>query len=168
MTPGLCLDSGEFIPADELNRRIDMTRITDRELQSLRNTGNVSEDAADDIIELRQRITELKAQIAHLTASLETASAACIVLKQQQREGWAQLASGQHLAQVTGFNVPVTFGGCPSCGRKDCAARACTRPAPTQQPLTLREIAAAIGSFADQEINIARAIEVAHGIKERP
>ena len=41
-------------------------------------------------------------------------------------------------------------------------------PAPAQQPLTLREIAAAIGSFADQEINIARAIEAAHGIKEKP
>ena len=40
-----------------------MTRITDRELQSLRNTGNVSEDAADEIIELHQR-AELEAQLA--------------------------------------------------------------------------------------------------------
>jgi hypothetical protein len=55
----------------------------------------------------------------------------------------AQLASGQHFAQVTGFNVPVTFGGCPSCGRKDCVARACTRSmqpiASGQEPTSERE-----------------------------
>jgi hypothetical protein len=33
MTPGLCLDSGEFIPASELNRRTDMTPLSDRALQ---------------------------------------------------------------------------------------------------------------------------------------
>lgn len=33
--------------------------------------------------------------ITELTASLETASSTVIVLKQQQREGWAKLASGQ-------------------------------------------------------------------------
>jgi hypothetical protein len=44
---------------------------------------------------LQKRIAELEAQITQLTASLETASAACIVLKQKQREGWAQIASGQ-------------------------------------------------------------------------
>jgi hypothetical protein len=44
---------------------------------------------------LQARIAELEVQLAHLTASLETVSAACIVLKQQQREGWAKLASGQ-------------------------------------------------------------------------
>jgi hypothetical protein len=43
-----------------------------------------------------------------------------------------------------------------------------THPAPAQQPLTLREMAAAIGTFADDAINIARAIEYAHGIKEKP
>jgi hypothetical protein len=42
-----------------------------------------------------------------------------------------------------------------------------THPAPAQQPLTLREMAAAIGTFADDAINIARAIEYAHGIKEK-
>jgi hypothetical protein len=41
-------------------------------------------------------------------------------------------------------------------------------PAPAQQPLTLREMAAAIGTFADDAINIARAIEAAHNIKEKP
>jgi hypothetical protein len=46
---------------------------------------------------LQARIAELEVQevqLAHLTASLETVSAAYIVLK-QQREGWAKLASGQ-------------------------------------------------------------------------
>jgi cell division septum initiation protein DivIVA len=43
----------------------------------------------------QKRITELEAQIAQLTESLETASSAVIVLKQQQREGWAQISSGQ-------------------------------------------------------------------------
>jgi hypothetical protein len=45
--------------------------------------------------ELTARIAELEAQTDQLTASLETASSAVILLKQQQREGWAQLASGQ-------------------------------------------------------------------------
>jgi hypothetical protein len=44
---------------------------------------------------LQKRIADLEAQTAQLTASLETASSAVIVLKQQQREGWAQIASGQ-------------------------------------------------------------------------
>jgi phage shock protein A len=38
---------------------------------------------------LLARIAELEAQITQLTASLETASSAVIMLKQQQREGWA-------------------------------------------------------------------------------
>jgi hypothetical protein len=46
MNPGMCLDSGEFIPASQLNRRIEMPRITDQEMQTLRNTGDVSEDLA--------------------------------------------------------------------------------------------------------------------------
>jgi uncharacterized coiled-coil protein SlyX len=50
--------------------------------------------------ELTARIAELEAQIAHLTASLETASASCIMLKQQQRKGRSQLASGQSLVTV--------------------------------------------------------------------
>jgi hypothetical protein len=41
-----------------------MTRITDREIQTLRNTGNVSEEAAKEIIELRERIADLESQLA--------------------------------------------------------------------------------------------------------
>lgn len=59
---------------------------------------------------LQARIAELEVQLAHLTASLETVSAACIVLKQQQqREGWAKLASGQGpVAEIT--NTDSTGG----------------------------------------------------------
>jgi DNA repair exonuclease SbcCD ATPase subunit len=46
-----------------------MARITDREIQTLRNTGDVSEEAAEEIIELRGRITELEAQIAKAKGS---------------------------------------------------------------------------------------------------
>gem|GEM_PF-5528441 len=49
---------------------------------------------------LQKRIADLEAQTAQLTASLETASSAVIVLKQQQREGWAQIASGQEPVTV--------------------------------------------------------------------
>ena len=38
-------------------------------------------------------IADLEAQVAQLTTSLETASTACMVLKQQQREGWAQFGA---------------------------------------------------------------------------
>jgi hypothetical protein len=64
MTPGLCLDTGEFIPASELNQRIEMKKLSDRALQSLRNAGNEAEEAADEIEELRSRIAELEAQLA--------------------------------------------------------------------------------------------------------
>jgi uncharacterized coiled-coil protein SlyX len=101
MTPGLCLDSGEFIPAAELNRRIDV----DKKYPTLRRAEFSLEgeecctfaDAYAAMVPLQKRIVELEAQIAQLTASLETASSAVIALKQQQREGWAQLASGQEL-----------------------------------------------------------------------
>ena len=51
--------------------------------------------------ELTARIAELEAQNTQLTASLETASSAVIVLKQKQREGWAQIASGQELLSAS-------------------------------------------------------------------
>jgi len=201
----------DFIPADELNRRIDMTnklpphpdhtmqwspreqrvlvgyfetlqqRIAELEAQLVAwnqkaATWIASPEAAkrlEGYRELTARIAELEAQNTQLTASLETASSTVIMLKQQQREGWAQLASGQHLAQVTGFNVPVTFGGCPSCGRKDCVARACTRPAPAQKPLSASEVEQILGRWSyeihgDRARYIVRETEAAHGIKEKP
>ena len=50
---------------------------------------------------MQKRIVELEAQNTQLTASLETASSAVIVLKQKQREGWAQIASGQELLSAS-------------------------------------------------------------------
>ena len=187
MTPGLFLDSGELIPADELNRRIDMTRITDRELQSLRNTGNVSEDAADEIIELRQRIAELEAQNTQLTASLETASAACIVLKQQQREGWAQqpIASGQEpVMPPSRGQSHVLFEDGYAEGWAKCADQMKAHSAPAQQPLSdaeQRELVKECGLdwekgsiplFAGDTTNryavLIEAVERKHNIKEKP
>jgi chromosome segregation ATPase len=92
-------------PWPEWNQDIERGRVmkhklpplSDRALQSLRNAGNEAEEAADEIEALRSRIAELEAQNTQLTASLEKASAACIVLKQQQREGWAKLDTGEFI-----------------------------------------------------------------------
>jgi hypothetical protein len=47
------------------------------------------------------------------------------------------------------------------------AFRNTTPPAqPAPVPLTLREIAAACGSFSDETIRVVRQTEAAHGIKE--
>jgi cell division septum initiation protein DivIVA len=88
MTPGLCLDSGEFIPASELNMTHEFETKRPKEHPPVISITDENEKQ-------QQRISELEAQIAQLTESLETASSAVIVLKQQQREEWAQLASGQ-------------------------------------------------------------------------
>jgi cell division septum initiation protein DivIVA len=88
MTPGLCLDSGEFIPAAELNMTHKFETKRPKEHPPVMIITDENEM-------LRQRISELEAKIAQLTESLETASSAVIVLKQQQREGWAQISSGQ-------------------------------------------------------------------------
>jgi hypothetical protein len=99
MTSGLCLDSGEFIPAAELNRRIDVNKkyptLRRAEFSLEGEECCTFEDAYAAMVPLQKRIAELEAQIAQLTESLETASSAVIMLKQRQREGWAQLASGQ-------------------------------------------------------------------------
>jgi hypothetical protein len=92
MTPGLCLDSGEFIPASELNRRIEMKP---EKITQMQQAGEVWWYSHHQMEVLQKRIVSLEAQNTQLTASLETASSAVIMLKQQQREGWAKLASGQ-------------------------------------------------------------------------
>jgi hypothetical protein len=154
MNPGLCLDSGEFIPAEELNRMIEMKHelpplLSHPEPHSM--TWTTLEGRA--IAEYAQQVAEpLLARIAKLEA---------------------QLASGLHLPQVTMFSVPVKFGGCPSCGRKGCVARSCTHPAPAQQPLSDEQILDfgpgqpdAVWSYEDQ-LYFARAIEAAHNIGEK-
>ena len=119
MIPGLALDSGEFIPAAELNRRINMNnevptfynrQAIEREIESIENPHGMRLNDAKErpilpggslrrllvVIDAQaERVAELEAQTAQLTASLETASSAVIVLKQQQRERRAQLASGR-------------------------------------------------------------------------
>jgi hypothetical protein len=150
--------------------------LSDRALQSLRNAGNEAEEAADEIEALRSRIAELEAQNTQLTASLEKASAACIVLKHQQREGWAKLASGQEpdmlaICAALGFDPTNHHNAakCPYC-----------RPAtPAQQPLSKTQIKAiflangftikdGLDDLKPYVYDAARAIEANHGIKEKP
>ena len=164
MKPGLCLDSGEFITAEELNRRIDMTRITDRELQSLRNTGNVSEDAADEIIELRQR-AELDAQLASWQEPVDERAAF---------EAWATRCNpgpdDYRLLRTPHANKPYAREWVREAWEAWQARAA--HPAPAQQPLSRDEIAdlyretepqCSLFTFRD----IAADIEAAHHIKEK-
>jgi len=88
MTPGLALDSGEFIPASELNMTHEFETKRPKEHPPVMII-------TEENKKLKQRVAELEAQTTQLTASLETASSAVIVLKQQQRDRRAQLATGR-------------------------------------------------------------------------
>jgi hypothetical protein len=185
MNPGLCLDSGEFVTAAELNQRIEMKH----ELPPLRHpephsmTWTTLERKA--IAEYAQQVADpLLARIADLEAN------ALGWLQANGPSGWiddlrvraesleVQLASGQEPVQIPAeivrFAKAMQSEGYQ--GPKRWAAKiidfvadyAHPAPEPAQQPLTLREMAAAIGTFADDAINITRAIEHAHHIKENP
>jgi hypothetical protein len=52
-----------------------MTPLSDRELQTLTNMGGISEEAADEITALRQRIAELEANASEEIARLRTENA---------------------------------------------------------------------------------------------
>lgn len=96
------------------------------------------EDAYAAMVPLQQRISELEAQIAQLTESLETASSAVIVLKQQQREGWAQLASGQEpVAWWNEDGVRLRYSDTVDVPR---GTPLYLHPAPAQQPLSDAQI----------------------------
>jgi ElaB/YqjD/DUF883 family membrane-anchored ribosome-binding protein len=177
MTPGLCLDTGEFIPASELNQRIEMKKLSDRALQSLRNAGNEYEEAANEIEELRSRIAELEAQLEKGKQLCREQTATIVDRTKTVLDLEAQLASGQEpLGQVvTNTRGEMTF--CKSQPYWDTAVSVVdvyTRPAPAQQPLGDDLIAKAckhlmcVHPNAQTTLDIARAIEVAHGIKENP
>jgi hypothetical protein len=86
MSPGLCLDSGEFIPAAELNQRIDMTKPAKYPMLS---------DPYAAMTAMQKRISFLEGMV-H-TCSTGCTKAGCVnqVLQKRIAELEAQLASGQ-------------------------------------------------------------------------
>jgi hypothetical protein len=117
---------------------------------------------------------ELEAKIAHLTASLETASAACIVLKQQQREGWAQLASGQgpvaeiaHTDSTGGYVNWLLHQGAPIKMGDKLFTQPAQKPLNRDQILDLYEETdplCSLFTFRD----IVADVEAEHNIKDKP
>jgi len=175
-----------------------MTRITDRELQSLRNTGNVSEDAADEIIELRQRIAELEAQLAVYEAS----GVVCQTFRHFVDIPCGEcnsipIASGQE--PIAGLEAAIDdyLEDYEMLGENEDGADVCytpnendkalikdafmgfdwpPHPARAQQPLSDAKIDATSQSIWGEMNGLplercrlfARSIEAAHGIKEKP
>jgi hypothetical protein len=141
---------------------------------------------------LQKRIVELEAQNTQLTASLETASSAVIVLKQQQREGWAQIASGQEpVAAQQRFRHPQKtmpdWSVWQPCGVSDMSPwridsqgyeveyrSLYTRSAPAQRPLSDKRCKFAVQKSGlrscqpdDWFIEGVRFAEAAHNIREK-
>jgi hypothetical protein len=224
MTPGLCLDTGEFIPASELN----MSEKTKPELTQWDHAGahymhteyemrqaieplqkRIAEQRTElialtgDNERLQRRIADLEAQLAGIKKVNKHYSDHCNVIANEHMQYQrrialleAQLASRQEPVSASPMNkrrVSDAIRGAYDLGYSDArnaqsipgdsapgykgrdveadhgsALINALYPAPAQQPLTLREIAAAIRTFADDAINIARAVEAEHGIKEKP
>jgi len=61
MAPGLALDSGEFIPASELNRRIDMKP---KKITQMKQAGEIRWYSQHPMEVLQKRIAVLEAQLA--------------------------------------------------------------------------------------------------------
>jgi hypothetical protein len=123
-------------------------------------------------VNVQKRIAELEAQTAQLTASLETASSTVILLKQQQRERRAQLASKKRPIAWINSNelcADIAFRWCKIGSH---TTPVYTHPAPTQQPLSVSEVEQILAGWSyeihgDRARYIVRETEAAHGIKEK-
>jgi hypothetical protein len=178
-TPGLCLDSGEFIPAAELNRRIDMVGLTNQEMQALREKGKNAWTAADEILKLREKVAKLEAQPASgqkpVSASPMNKRRVSDAIRCAYDCGYndarnAKSIPGDSAPGYKGRDVEADHGG---------ALINALYPAPAQQPLSDERIFKAythatgmqlpnMGRSRGDLLLIARAIEAEHGIKEKP
>jgi hypothetical protein len=102
--PGLCLDTGEFIPASELNQRIDMSEKTNPELMPWDRAGG---HYMHTEYEMRQAIEPLQKRISFLEAQLEKGKQLCreqtatiVDRTKTVLDSEAQIASRQPLVTV--------------------------------------------------------------------
>lgn len=118
--PGLALDSGEFIPADEM-------------CAPAANTASGAADLTDTVCKALRRAWQLgqtywqqadsESFVQHKKS--ETTHAAFVALLDDTR---AALASAPAQAGVpASLAGPMQFGGCPECGSRTCVARECSR-----------------------------------------
>ena len=70
MAPGLALDSGEFIPASELNRRIDMKP---KKITQMKQAGEIRWYSQHPMEVLQKRIAVLEAQLASAVNRMDLA-----------------------------------------------------------------------------------------------
>jgi hypothetical protein len=164
MTPGLCLDSGEFIPAAELNRRIDV------------KTNHIEINNAEVIcpncchqfgaipVNVQKRIAELEAQLA----------------SGQEPVAWMTFdGEGGYDFRQFAENENYRDDFIQRNGEKYAwvVEPLYAHPAPAQQPLTGSALDVIVEntpmpsgpvSVGRWVLNVIRAVEAAHGIKEKP
>lgn len=157
---GLALDSGEFIPAEELNRQ---------PAPATQQAGRIAE--LEDVLRAVDQLFDQTGELA-VPDGVRWGKVAGYV---KDALAGTHSPTAQTASRPTSIAGPMQFGGCPDCGSRNCVARECTRTVSHKAqagavPLSGIGLAAIgrrhFGNPIPQEwYAAARDLEAAHGIK---